>query len=573
MSGSEEPAASAANAASGAPSPTDASRLESLSKAQLVSKVQELKYELKQADEQLRTLYQSNSELKEKLGESQAKASAASTGGGETAALKDALRKSEDEVRRLNTLVSTLKMGGMGGGGGGGGMGITLTDADAPGMGLGSPMSSHAHVPTSSHSDGAMAAYSMRVEQLTQALAGEQEGRRSAIEAWEVAEKKVAEAEDRRRRTLTEARAELRKLEESKWNMEKKLKWQKAKTTDALSHVSQLEEEIVKKNDVIMDLQIQVNSVRANIEATDRMERLKTQATLESMKRDQVWRERFYRNTIESLQQRIATLRLNDVRLQKQLSEVNLQVICQRQAMQRMQRMPQPMQMMPNPASVKNDKEQMQMFNSIIEAKKKQIEKLSKRLEEEEAQRRTRSSNLDLLFEAPPPQTNMQHGQVRLPQLPASNSQYAHAPMAGAMGAAMGGPMGGPMGAMYPGAPRHNGAMPGGVMPPGVNPAAAAYARAMPQAAGAAQAAPSPGPRPRKPSSAYFEENGDSLEDFVNGQTGHKTKRGTRKSRRAGGGGRKASGKTGGSRARSKSKKRSPVRTKEEGPLGGRWVW
>ena len=38
----EEPAARAANAASGAPSPTDASRLESLSKAQLVSKVQEL---------------------------------------------------------------------------------------------------------------------------------------------------------------------------------------------------------------------------------------------------------------------------------------------------------------------------------------------------------------------------------------------------------------------------------------------------------------------------------------------------------------------------------------------------
>lgn len=59
---------------------------------------------------------------------------------------------------------------------------------------------------------------------LRQQLIEQQESRKSAIDAWEAAERKVAEAEEKAEISVKEMQSLMRQMEEAKWEAEKKVK-------------------------------------------------------------------------------------------------------------------------------------------------------------------------------------------------------------------------------------------------------------------------------------------------------------------------------------------------------------
>jgi len=216
--------------------------LENLSKEELVRKVKELELELKQADEQVSRQYAENSQLKKKVAELSSAGSGVDGSNGkrsneELEELKVQLRSSEDEVHRLNTIVATLKV------------------ADSN--------------PLAVSGDGSVG----EIQILRSQLEEQKESRRSAIDAWEAAERKVAEAEERAVVSIKEMQNGVRQMEDAKWEAEKKLKWQVSKTEEVQARIEELEAEIEQKNAEIMELQVNLNSARINARAADQVRR------------------------------------------------------------------------------------------------------------------------------------------------------------------------------------------------------------------------------------------------------------------------------------------------------------
>jgi len=312
--------------------------LENLSKEELVRKVKELELELKQADEQVSRQYAENSQLKKKVAELSSAGSGVDGSNGkrsneELEELKVQLRSSEDEVHRLNTIVATLKV------------------ADSN--------------PLAVSGDGSVG----EIQILRSQLEEQKESRRSAIDAWEAAERKVAEAEERAVVSIKEMQNGVRQMEDAKWEAEKKLKWQVSKTEEVQARIEELEAEIEQKNAEIMELQVNLNSARINARAADQMERLKTQATIESMQRDMMWRERMFNNALHNYKARLENRKLVEMKLQKTIGETQLQLLYLQQRSQQQQI-----------AAFPKDRPDMHAMKQYINQTKAQISQLDKKI-------------------------------------------------------------------------------------------------------------------------------------------------------------------------------------------------
>jgi len=328
--------------------------LMTLSKDILCKKIRGLEFELQQADQQLKQQYEENAALKGKM---KALEGAATEGrsrndgadnGAEVKSLRAKLRSSADEISTLKSMLTAAKA---------------------------SPK------PFQSSSAG-----EVEVDRLREELAAQQESRKSAIDAWEAAERKVVEAEERVVEAEKEMQNGLRQMEEEKWDAQKKLKWQVSKTEEAEARIANLQSKLGQKNEELMSLQVNLNSLQINARAADQVERLKTQATIESMRRDQMWRESFYRQSLQQMQGRLESQKVRELKLQRQLNEAQLQLLvfqnhAQKHAL---------------PASQNQD------LNQVIETTKQHITSLEKKIKRQEDIVHTRAPvNVDMMLPQP----------------------------------------------------------------------------------------------------------------------------------------------------------------------------